>query len=146
MTDFINELKKIIDVCELSGNKIIIKNKLHEVVAFLNKNYSYDILKSITAVDLGGEVELIYNLYSTIDEESVMLSVVVENEAESVVDIFKSAVADENEIYDLFGINFSGHEDLKRLYMPENWDGYPLRKDYVQDDTRLAWNDSTDEI
>ena len=49
--------------------------------------------------------------------------------------------ADENEIYDLFGINFKGNENLKRLYMPEDWQGFPLRKDYVQDDTRLCWND-----
>lgn len=102
------------------------------------------MLKSITAVDLGDEIELIYNLFSVEDEEDVLLSIKVQNEAESIVDLFESAKADENEIYDMFGIQFIGNEDLKRLYMPENWEGFPLRKDYIQDDTRLAWNDNSD--
>ena len=140
----IEELKDIIEECELSGEKICVKNRLHDVVEFLKTNYSYKILKSITAVDLGDEIELIYNLYSIEDEEEVILSTKVQNEAESVSDLFDSAKADENEIYDMFGVHFIGNEDLKRLYMPENWDGFPLRKDYVQDDTRLAWNDDID--
>ena len=112
--------------------------------AFLKNNYSFNMLKSITAVDLGDETELIYNLFSVIDEEDVILSIKVKYEAESISDLFDSAKADEDEIYDMFGANFIGNEDLKRLYMPENWNGYPLRKDYVQNDTRLAWNDDSD--
>ena len=144
--NLIDELKNLIEDCELSDNKIIVRNRLHDVVAFLKQNYFYDMLKNITAVDLGDEVEILYHLYSTTEEEDVILSVMVNNKAESIIDIFESAIADENEIYDMFGVTFIGHDDLKRLYMPENWDGYPLRKDYVQDDTRLAWNDNTDEI
>ena len=49
-----------------------------------------------------------------------------------------------NKSYDMFGINFIGNEDLKRLYMPENWEGYPLKKDYRMDDKRLVWNDNID--
>ena len=78
------------------------------------------------------------------DEEDLFISIVVQDEAESITDIFESAKADENEIYDMFGIKFEGNEDLKRLYMPEDWKGFPLRKDYVQDDTRLAWNDNNE--
>ena len=100
------------------------------------------MLKSVTCVDLKDSMELIYNLYSTENEEDVLISINVEDEAESVSGLFESAKADENEIYDMFGIKFIGNEDLKRLYMPENWEGYPLRKDYIQDDTRLAWNDN----
>jgi NADH:ubiquinone oxidoreductase subunit C len=140
----ISELKNIIEECELENDKICVKGEMHEVVEFLKNNYSYDILKSITAVDLGDKVELIYRMYSTIDEEDVVISIKVQNEAESVADLFDSASADENEIFDMFGIRFIGNDDLKRLYMPENWEGYPLRKDYIQDDTRLAWNDNSD--
>ena len=139
----LEEVKTLIEQCELDGNKVCIKNSLYDIVNILKNKYSYNMLKSITAVDLGEEVELIYNLYSVIDEEEVILSVKVKNEAESIIDLFDSAKADENEIYDKFGIRFIGNEDLKRLYMPENWTGFPLRKDYVQDDTRLVWNDNS---
>lgn len=138
----IDELRKFVDECELQQNKICIKNKLYETLAFLKENYSFKMLKSVTSIDLGDEIELLYNLFSPENEEDVIISIKVQNEADSVVDLFESAKADENEIYDMFGIKFTGNEDLKRLYMPENWEGYPLRKDYVQDDTRLAWNDN----
>ena len=65
----------------------------------------------------------------------------MDREIESVSNIFDSAIADEKEIYDLFGINFIGNTELKRLYMPESWKGHPLKKDYVEDDERLRWND-----
>ena len=138
----IDELKKIVNECELKQNKICIKNNLHYVIEFLKTNYDLKMLKSIAAIDLGGETELLYNLFSVDDGEDVVISIKVRNEAESVSDLFDSAKADENEIYDMFGVRFTGNEDLKRLYMPENWEGYPLRKDYVQDDTRLAWNEN----
>ena len=140
----LEELKNIIGICELEENKICVKNNIRNVILFLKNNYSYNMLKSITAVDLDGEFELIYTLYSIDDDEDVILSTKVQNEAESIADLFDSASADENEIYDMFGINFMGNDDLKRLYMPENWNGYPLRKDYIQNDTRLAWNDDSD--
>ena len=70
-----------------------------------------------------------------------MVSIIVIDEAESVTNIFDSAVADEKEIYDLFGIKFIGNSELKRLYMPETWEGHPLKKDYVANDERLDWNE-----
>ena len=136
------EFMRVFEDCELDGNKIIIKSQLHDVIKFVVENYTYDILKEIIAVDVQeGNTELIYHMYSTVDEEDLFLSITVKDEAESIVDIFKSAQADENEIFDLFGVKFLGNENLKRLYMPEDWKGFPLRKDYVQDDTRLVWND-----
>ena len=142
----IDALKDIINGCELSEEKICIKSRLHDTIEFIKNNYSYNLLKSITAVDCGDCIELIYNLLSVEDEETVLISIKVEQEAESIADLFGSAKAEENEIYDMFGINFIGNEDLKRLYMPENWNGFPLRKDYIQDDTRLAWNNDNDEV
>ncbi len=140
----INELKNIFGECELCGNKVCVKSRLYEVLDYLKNKYSFKMLKSITAVDLGGEIELLYHLFSIEDDEDAIISVKVQKEADSVIDLFESARADENEIYDMFGIKFIGNEDLKRLYMPENWEGFPLRKDYIQDDTRLAWNDNSD--
>lgn len=140
-----DKFNKIFEDCELLGNKIHIKSRLHEVIQFVIENYPYDILKEIIAIhNQDGTVELVYHLYSTVDEEDLMISICVNDETDSIVDIFKSAEADEKEIFDLFGIKFKGHDNLKRLYMPENWDGHPLRKDYIQDDTRLCWNDDND--
>ncbi len=137
-----SEFLRIFNDCELDGNKIIIKSKLREVINFVIANYTYNMLKEIIANDKGeGKTELIYHFYSTDDEEDMFISITVDGEVESIADIFKSAAADENEIYDLFGVKFIGNENLKRLYMPEDWKGFPLRKDYIQDDTRLAWND-----
>ena len=138
------EFFSIFEGCELKENKIIIQSKLYDVIDFVKNNYSFDILKEIIAVDnqaLG--IELIYHLYSTIDEEDLFISFSTNNsEACSIINIFKSAQADENEIYDLFGIKFIGNNELKRLYMPEDWQGYPLRKDYIQDEMRQVWNDN----
>ena len=99
------------------------------------------MLKNITAVDNGNEIELIYHLYNLEDDENLLVSISTNDEIESVSEIFDSAIADEKEIYDLFGIKFLGNKELKRLYMPESWDGHPLKKDYEEKDERLSWND-----
>ena len=140
-----NKFCEVFENCELLGNKILIKSRLHDVIKFVTENYSFDLLKEIIAIhNQNGSIELVYHLYSTVDEENLLISIYAENEVESIVDIFESAKADENEIFDLFGIKFKGNKNLKRLYMPEDWKGFPLRKDYVQDDTRLCWNDDND--
>lgn len=138
------EFSRLFGNCSIDGDKILLnKNNLHDALVFVSSDYSYTMLKEIIAVQAEGEIELIYHLYSTADNESLKLSILVQDEAQTVTDIFKSAIADENEIYDLFGVKFTDNKHLKRLYLPENWEGHPLRKDYVQDDTRLAWNDDS---
>ena len=134
-----NKLKEVFSECELVDDKILIKSKSHDLIKFVKENYSYDMLKEIVAIhNPDDKIELVYHLYSTIDEEDLLISILSNGEAESIIDLFESARADENEIFDLFGVKFIGNENLKRLYMPEDWEGHPLRKDYVQDDTRLA--------
>lgn len=138
----ITEFLKIFNDVALFENKIILKNNLAETVRYVKDNYGYDMLKEITAVENEDmSVELNYNLYSSGNDEDLILSINVNYEAESIADIFDSASADENEIYDLFGINFIGNDDLKRLYMSEGWIGHPLRKEYEDNDERLRWND-----
>ena len=136
------ELKDIFNDCELQGEKIVIRQNLAKTIEFIKDNYGFDILKEIIAIDdKSGYTELIYKLFSLEDEENVLVSIKVQNEAESISKVFDSAIADEKEIFDLFGIKFIGNEELKRLYMPENWQGHPLKKDYEQADERLNWND-----
>ena len=136
------ELKKISDGCEIVDNKLIVSSELEKTLRFIKENYLFDVLKDIKAVDLKEQgIELIYHLYNTEDEEDLYVSLNVINEAESVSSLFDSAVADEKEIYDLFGVKFIGNEELKRLYMPEGWEGHPLKKDYEEKDEMLNWND-----
>ena len=137
-----DKFKRVFADCELDGNKIILQSRLHEIIAFVKNNYPYDVVKEILGVHKReGRFDPINHVFSTVYQDELLISISVKDEAETITDIFESAIADENEIYDLFGINFKGNKNLKRLYMPEDWQGFPLRKDYVQDDTRLCWND-----
>ena len=136
------KIMEISNDCELIDDKIVVKQNLVKIINFVKTNYHFDILKEIIAVDKNEEgIELIYKLYSTENEENVLISTLITNEVESISSVFDSAVADEKEIFDLFGIKFIGNDELKRLYMPESWKGHPLRKNYTENDERLSWND-----
>jgi len=137
----IEKLREILDKFEIIDNKLIIQDELTKIITFLKDFYNYNILKNITAIDNGENIELIYHLYNIEDDENLLISISVKEEIESISKIFDSAVADEKEIFDLFGIKFIGNNELKRLYLPESWNGHPLKKDYQENDERLSWND-----
>ena len=132
---------------ENSFDKIRVdSSKLFDLLHFLKNNaeFMFDRLNTIITVDLKDKFELIYDLHSVETGKTACVSIFVDRtspKVPSVVEIFKSAYFDECEIFDMFGINFDKNPDLKRLLMPKGWIGYPLRKDYVQSDERLAWND-----
>lgn len=131
------KIQEVFEGCTLDGDKVVIGSNLAKTIDFIKKNYDFDMLKEITATDKGEQgTELIYNLYSTGNNEDVKLSFYAKNEAESVSKIYDSATADEKEIYDLFGIKFTGNDELERLYMPQDWKGNPLKKDYSESDER----------
>lgn len=114
--------------------------KIQDVCRFLTESDRtyFDMLSCITAVDNGPEVntmEVVYNLYSITLEHSLMLKVVLDRgnpEVDSVTTIWKGANWHEREAYDLFGVKFKGHPDLRRILMPADWEGHPMRKDYVE--------------
>lgn len=138
----IAEFQNIFNNSRIVGEKIFMDSNVAKAISYIKENYNFDVLKEIIAIDnKENGIELVYKLYSTENEEDVLISTIATENTESVSKIFDSAVADEKEIYDLFGVNFIGNEELKRLYMPESWVGHPLKKDYVENDERLSWND-----
>lgn len=115
---------------------------IHQVCRFLHgceKTY-FDTLSSLSGIDNGPDqsMEVLYHLYSIPYNLHLALGVELNRknpEIASVSDIWKAADWHEREAYDLLGVNFLNHPDLRRILMPEDWEGYPLRKDYEPQDT-----------
>jgi len=135
--------EEIIEIPNSTPFGVIIKKEiLLSVCEQLYKSPAsyFDMLSCITGVDNGpegGTMEVIYHLYSIPFNYSLALKVILprENpEVESVVSIWKSANWLEREVYDMFGIGFKNHPDLRRILMPADWKGYPLRKDYKHEE------------
>lgn len=93
-----------------------------------------DFLFCQTAVDFTTHLEVVYHLSSTNYRHNVVLKVKLEDratpEVTSVYDLWQAAEYYENEIYDLMGIRFTNHPELRRIFLGDEWKGYPLRKDY----------------
>ena len=99
-----------------------------------------DHLADLTAVDFstypgdsGPRFEVVYNMISTTFRHRIRLKVRVPEEdprIDTVSSIWQTANWHERETYDLMGIKFDGHPDLRRILLPEDWEGYPLRKEY----------------
>jgi NADH-quinone oxidoreductase subunit C len=84
--------------------------------------------------------ELVYNLYSIPKNERVRLKAPAGDEGiESVTGVWPAANWMEREVFDLFGVRFRGHPDLRRLLLPKDWDGHPLRKDYPLEFMENEW-------
>ena len=117
----------------LSSDLVNVCENLHRY----EKTY-FDMLSCVTAVDNGTQantMEVIYNLYSIPYDHHLALKVLLarENpEVPTVSHIWKTADWHEREAFDMFGIVFTGHPDLRRILMPADWEGFPLRKDYKQ--------------
>lgn len=96
----------------------------------------FDYLSDVTCVDWYPQeprFEVVYHLLSISKKERVRLKVKLEGASpalESITSIWPAANYFEREVYDLFGVRFTGHPYLRRLLMPEDWEGHPLRKDY----------------
>lgn len=119
---------------------IISAERIHEVCQLLHEHEKtyFDQLSCLTGLDNGLEtntMEVIYNLYSIPYDLHLMLKVELDREnpeLESVSDIWRTANWHERETYDLLGIRFLNHPDLRRILLPKDWEGHPLRKDYQE--------------
>jgi NADH-quinone oxidoreductase subunit C len=115
------------------------KDRAFDVLKHLHGSpeLSMDHLRDLCGVDYMGKkdprFEVVYHLYSIKHRHMLRVRVQVpENKCsvKSVVPIWRGADWHERECYDLFGIAFEGHPDLRRILLPEDWEGHPLRKDY----------------
>ena len=109
----------------------------HSLALFLKENdgLSFDFLRSLTGVDWGEKgLGVIYQLESTLHKHSLIVQTATtdrENpELPSVYDIWRAAELNEREVYDFFGIYFTNHPDMRRLFLRDDWIGFPLRKDF----------------
>ena len=110
-----------------------------EVARFLHDepDLRFDALSNETGVDYKakGVVQVVYHLYSYPHRHAIVLKVDAPRDnpvVPTVEGVWKAANWLEREIFDLLGVTFEGHSDLRRLLMPEDWIGYPLRKDFVE--------------
>jgi NADH-quinone oxidoreductase subunit C len=110
-----------------------------EIGAFLRTDpaFAFDCLTNQSGVDYPerGEIEIVYHLYSYSLRHTCVLKVGVsrDNPALPTIDpVWKTANWQEREIFDLLGVVFDGHPDLRRILLPEDWVGHPLRKDFVE--------------
>jgi NADH-quinone oxidoreductase subunit C len=118
--------------------------RLAEVALHLRDEEKFDMLSDLTAVDWPKRekrFDVILNLYSFAKNERLRIKAHAADgeKVPSLVNVWVAANWLEREVFDMFGIVFSGHPDLKRILLPDEWQGYPLRKDYdiLQQDT--AW-------
>jgi len=122
---------------------LIEPNHIADVCLELRNNPKtyFDFLSSLTGVDYGTEVKrfgVVYHLASIPYQVQLTLKISKENERDeedlpsvpSITSVYRSADWHEREAFDLVGIFFEGHPDLRRILLPDDWEGFPLRKDY----------------
>lgn len=109
------------------------------------KEAGFDLLLFVTGIDMPDSIKLTYRLYSSKRKNRIALTLKTEVAksdpvVDSLVSVWSSANWHERETYDLFGVKFRGHPDLRRMFMPDDWVGHPLRKDY-RDDRMTVFED-----
>ena len=129
----------ILEVAEFRGETTVIVKK-EEIVAicqYLKANEGFNFLSDLCGVDYLGQKDdrfmVVYNIYNITTHERLRLKVAVaEKDAtvDSVGSVWGTANWHERECWDLMGISFNNHSDLRRILMPADWVGHPLRKDY----------------
>ncbi len=116
---------------------IIPPAKMHELAVTLktDSTLAFDYLFCLSGVDMVKYLEVVYHLESTTHGHQLVLKARTadrENGAlDTVCDIWRTAELHEREVYDLMGIRFTNHPDLRRFFLEEGWVGHPLRKDYT---------------
>jgi NADH-quinone oxidoreductase subunit C len=126
---------------ETKGDRFVMVKgeKIVEVCRFLKSTtgLAFDYCQDITAIDWPARkvIEVVYHVYSLVHRHGLVVKVETDRDKPTigtVEGVWKAATWLEREIYDLFGVNFEGHSDMRRILMPDDWVGHPLRKDYQE--------------
>jgi NADH-quinone oxidoreductase subunit C len=129
----------IIDVVEFRGEVTVTvaKEAIIEILSFLKQSLQFNQLTDLTAVDYLGKKEdrfmMVYQLLSIPHKDRLRIKTAVSESActvPSATQVWGTANWLEREVFDLFGITFDKHPDLRRILMTDDWVGHPLRKDY----------------
>jgi NADH:ubiquinone oxidoreductase subunit C len=138
--EFIRSLTRDLDILE--GKQFLEVTvppaAIHDLLKQLREREEsqFDFLFCLSGVDYGTDLGVVYHLRSTKFDHTVVLKTRTSNREnpviDSVTDIWQTAEFHEREVYDLLGIQFKNHPDLRRLFLDNSW-GFPLRKDYVDD-------------
>ncbi len=130
---------KIKEAFETAGDDVVVIDReslLGLMTALKGKPFEFTMLLDITCVDFAAEsprFEMVYHLFSLPNKRRLRIkSRLTEDDAaiDSLVPLWKNANWLEREVFDMFGVRFNGHPDLRRLLMYDGFEGYPLRKDY----------------
>jgi len=128
-----------LEIAEFRGELTIVvkKEDMVPLCTFLrdDPDFSFNFLSDLCGVDYLGRkprFDVVYHLYSLENNHRLRLKVKVEKgeSVPSLTCVWNTANWHEREVFDLFGITFDGHPDLSRILLPEDWEGYPLRKDF----------------
>jgi len=128
----------VLDVVEFRGETTVTvkKEDIVAVCAFMKNELGFNFLCDLCGVDYLGQSPrfmVVYNLYNISSKERVRIKIPVEESAaqvDTVSGVWATANWMERECWDLMGISFNDHPDLRRILMPADWEGHPLRKDY----------------
>lgn len=118
---------------EFSGETTLEVRKSNAKALLKELKKQYAVLMDLTAVDYIENMKVVYWLHdpATLKRVRVVVYVGRDEPVETVTDLWRGADWYERELFDMFGLSFIGHPDLKRILMPDDWKGHPLRKDYA---------------
>lgn len=140
--ELINKLTEVFPEAEFSEegsqylNITTSPEKFRSIAEYLRNNdeMSFDYMFCLTGVDWVTHLMVIYHLESTSHKHTIVLKAKITDRenpvVETVCDIWRTAEFHEREVYDLFGVKFTNHPDLRRILLEDDWEGFPLRKDY----------------
>jgi NADH-quinone oxidoreductase subunit C len=118
---------------------------LVELCTYLKQELGFDCLMNLSAIDWPkkNQIEVVYHLWSYAKKHAFILKLSLDRAAPEVASLYpvwKAADWLEREQYDLLGVIFTGHPDLRRIMLPDDWVGHPLRKDYKEE---ASWHNIT---